>query len=405
VRSEETHPIHNWCDARHSRLPIRMRSWRRGRGVCTCQVMRPTSQRKQAGQHEAATRLASVIWEKTLTLRPFRDKRVLVATLATVLAATLLLATAVLGRGSRLDRPPEATDASAQAPRSPNTGSTPGASPGSTPNTSPSSTSNAPTTRRQGPITRIIQWMNEQAPLGGGAESTQEEAFLAMLEGNCAGALKLSERRSAGLDRIPEPSRTLYEAAASACLAGFERRPELWPRAEAAFDKIRTRTSRLDCQEQTVYRVLTSLIHLHRTEPNTQLVRRAGGGRGVLKCPRFTSITPDHGPPEGGYPIRLEGENLPRVVGVNFGPEHHLTSVSEDGRHVVIIAPPDRSSYGGAFVWPDGWPFDYAYSPEFIYDASDPGKQPSTTTSEPPTTTTKPPTTLPPRTGPPPSSS
>jgi IPT/TIG domain len=290
-----------------------------------------------------------------------------------------------VGRGDRLGQPQAAGESSSSSATA------------STETTEPTSeitepTSIAPTTRGHNPIPRVIQWINEVAPLGGGADGIQEEAFHAMLDGNCAQALKLSEITSSGRDRLGEPSRTLYEAAASACLAAFEPRPELWPRAEAAFRKLANRTSRLDCQEQTVYRLAKRLIDLHRAYPDTRLVRRASGKRGVLRCPRFTAITPNHGPPEGGYTIRLEGVNLPRVVGLNFGPEHHRTAVSQDGRHVVITVPPKQTPDVEVWIWPDGWPFGYAFNVAFYYDPPDTTRPPSATTKQGPTTTTKQPT-------------
>jgi hypothetical protein len=315
-----------------------------------------------------------------LTIRLFHDRRVLLATLGLALVASLVLVMAASGLGGRLDPPEAAADASTssvQAPEPTASGSSAKAS-----STTPTPTA----TQAQNRVTRIIQWLNEQAPLGGGASGPEDEAFGAMLYGDCAHALRLSERTSNKLDRLPERSRSLYEGAGSACLAAFKQRPELWPRAEAALGKTIKHAPRLDCQQQTVYRLLTRLVEVHRAEPNAQLVKRPAGKLGLLKCPRFLKITPGHGPAEGGYPIRLEGENLPRMVGVNFGLEHHIDAVSEDGRHVVITAPPSNPD-ALVYVWPDGWPWGDANSVEFYYD-------PSAPTSRPPTTTTRPPTTL-----------
>lgn len=306
---------------------------------------------------------------KALAIGPIHGKRALLTTLGLVLATTLVLVLVVSARGGRVDPSQAAADASTSSVQTPDA------------TTTPVSVPSASTTRQgQNPVTRVIQWLNDQAPLGGGADGPEDEAFGAMLEGDCENALRLSEVRSG--DRLPQRSRTLYEAAGSACLAAFERRPELWPRAEAALKKTLKNVSRLDCQQQTVYRLLARLVDLHRTHPNAQLVKEVRGKRGALVCPRFTRITPERGPAEGGFLIRLEGVNLPRVVGVNFGWEHHLTAVSEDGRHVVITAPagtPDDLR----FVWPDGWPWGNAHNVEFYYD-------PPGTTTRPSTTTTKP---------------
>jgi hypothetical protein len=226
--------------------------------------------------------------------------------------------------------------------------------------------------------------MNQQAPISGGADPPEEAAFLAMLEGDCAEVLSDS-------DDIGEPGRTLYKGAASACLAALEGRPELWPRAEAALAKTTRHVSMLACESKTVYMLLKRLVDAHRAEPHARLVKRSGP-RQVLKCPRFTSITPDHGPAEGGYTVRLEGQNLPRIVRLNLDVldgnydvkhQHHVTAVSQDGRHLVITVPPATNPDDRLFIWPDGaclWVPSARL--EFKYDP------PSTTTRRSTTSTT-----------------
>jgi hypothetical protein len=246
----------------------------------------------------------------------------------------------------------------------------------------PDAPGTAPTTRRPSGGLRIIQWIRDFGPLGGGADGPADEAFLAMIEGRCADALQLAVRPSEGA--IPEPGRTLYEGAGSACLAAFEHQPVLWPRAEAALERVAKQAARLDCEQQTVYRLLRKLVELHRADPTARLVKRVAGGHGTLACPRITKLTPDHGPVEGGYAIQVEGVNLPRVVRINWGFEHHLTAESTDGRHAVINAPPasgrDEEDLE-VWVWPDGWPWPTKYNAVFHYDRPSPTTTSSTTTT------------------------
>ena len=105
-----------------------------------------------------------------------------------------------------------------------------------------------------------------------------------MLNGDCTRTLTMT-------DELSEPGRTLYQGAASACLAAFEGRAELWLRAEAAFEKTRGQTSVLSCESRTVHKLLQRLVDAHRMEPQARLVKRSGGMR-TLRCPRFTRITP-----------------------------------------------------------------------------------------------------------------
>jgi hypothetical protein len=201
-----------------------------------------------------------------------------------------------------------------------------------------------------GLVMRVIRWINEQAPLGGGATGLADEAFAAMVAGDCRGVVRMIE---AAPGEVGEPVRSVYVGAASACLAAFEGRPELWPRAEAAAARVAGRASQLACEERAVHRLLGRLLQAHRADPDARLTRGPVGVRGVLACPRFTGITPGHGPAEGGYPVRISGEHLPRTVGVNFGPDHHVEAVAEDGELTVTVPRP-RLPVPPTGRWPSG---------------------------------------------------
>jgi hypothetical protein len=290
--------------------------------------------------------------------------------------ATLLLATAVSGRSSLLHRTRATTATSmspAQATATTTTSPTPGASPSSTPN--------APTTGRPSPVTRVIQWMNEHGPTGGGASGPVEDAYYLMMEGDCAGTLSIAERELSGLGRA------LYAGAGSACLAAFEGRAELWPRADAAFEKTTSHAARFDCENRAVYELLRRLVEAHRADPSARLVKRVVGKR-ALVCPYFTKITPNHGPEAGGYTVRIEGRNLPHVVSITWVNEypdtHHFDAVSQDGRHVEITVPPafhspDESPHG--YVSPDGARPWTGSGVEFTYDPPVTRTQPSSSTT------------------------
>jgi IPT/TIG domain len=209
--------------------------------------------------------------------------------------------------------------------------------------------------------------------MGGGASGPEEEAFTAIQEGNCGRALDMAEGRTPD-DPMPEPTRTLYEGAGAACLAAFPGRPDLWPRAGSALERLTGRTARLDCLQQAVHGLLERVVAAHRADPGATLEQRTTGPRGELACPRFTRLVPDHGPAAGGYEVRIQGRHLPREVGLVWG-EHYLTAVSEDGHSIVVTAPPAAPGEEGAFVVPDGWPYGPANNPSFRYDP------PATTTT------------------------
>jgi hypothetical protein len=315
-------------------------------------------------------------------MRPLRDRRILLITLPVALLATVVLLFVVgLGRGGRGELTRAASGASASSVGTPAASGTGSSSAG---------VGNGPSGKAS-PVSRVIQWLDEQAPLGGGASGPAEDAYYSLMDGHCAYVLRLSEDK--GDEGLSGPEGTLYKGAALACLAAFEGRAELWPRAKLAFEKAsRDRSVRI-CEDQAVYGLLQRLIDAHRMHPDARLVKRPGARR-ELVCPRLTKVTPDHGPAEGGYTVQLEGENLPKVVGVDFGfGNYYRKAVVEGGRHVVFTVPPmtkvvviDREAYvsvdgsHGIQNIDDGVVFTYD-PPVATTRASSTTTRPSTTTT------------------------
>jgi hypothetical protein len=309
--------------------------------------------------------------------RLFHDKRILLLVAGTVLVATVVFATAVRGRSQLLDRPPVAEDSTTSSAHAP----------GTTGATAP----DPPTTARPSPITRVIQWMNEHGPTSGGGWGPGDTAYYMLMEGDCAGVLRMAEGK--GDEPLSGRTGTLFGGAASACLAAFHGRAELWPRADVALERMARHAPTLDCEFRAVYELLKRLVEAHRAEPSARMVKQAVGRR-PLACPRFTKITPNHGPAEGGYTVRVEGENLPPVVGVNFleaGVNHHAKAELQDGRYVVVTVPRAVDPDIPASVRPDGArPWTEA-GVEFRYDppaATSGSTTTTTTTTRPPSTTT-----------------
>jgi hypothetical protein len=309
-------------------------------------------------------------------MQSLRFRRIFPVALAAVLLAAVALGVATAGGGGR----PGPGPASTPPPTSSN-------DPTSTGITDPPPTSAGPAPTRRPPLAaRVIQWITEQAPMGGGGSGLQEEAFDAIQEGDCRHALDLAEGRGPG-EQFSEPARTLYAGAAAACLAAFHGRPELWPRAEAALVWLAGRTARLDCLQQAVHRLLERLVAAHRAHPDARLERRTAGPRGALACAHFTRLVPEHGPAAGGFRVRIEGEHLPRKVGLLWG-EHHLWAVSQDGRSIVVTAPSAAPGEDEAAVVPDDWPDGPQGSPTFSYDPPATNKQTPTSPSSSTSSTT-----------------
>jgi hypothetical protein len=154
-----------------------------------------------------------------------------------------------------------------------------------------------------------------------------------------------------------------------------------------------------------VYPLLQRMLEAHRADPKMRLVKRSGSGPRVLRCPRFTRITPNHGPPAGGYQVRIEGQHLPPVVGVNISRDLRVEAARQDGQQVVITMPPTPPNLDPGelvSIWPDGAPiYALGAAVDFYYDppagtTSTASTSSSTTSPTQPATTTSSTTPAPP---------
>ena len=307
---------------------------------------------------------------------PRRRRAVLYVTCLIVVVLTAVIA--VWAGGSAEPNTPPAAEGGGpgagngpETGNDPETGNEPGAGSGENENTSG---------QPSGP--RVIAWIGELGPLGGaGPHHGRERAYPSLVQGECDQVLPI-------LHTIPEPSRSVYEGAASACLAAFHNQPQLWSRAQAALTTVGSQTSQ-DCFDKPVHQLLQSLVEVHRQDPGAQFVTRFGSGS-APPCPRVLELIPDHGPREGGYQIRLIGVSLPPMAGIHFG-ETYLTVNTNDGREAVITVPPadavgapvyEQDGYSYFSVWAEGWPIDLP-SASIIF-AYDPAEQTERTESAPP---------------------
>lgn len=194
--------------------------------------------------------------------------------------------------------------------------------------TTPATTGN----ENQPPGTKVIQWIIDFGPLGPkGVRTDDRRPFAALAAGDCERVLKRT-------GKLPEPTRSLYEGAASACLAAFHHQPDRWPRAYEALAVVRPHLPRLDCLDRAVYQLLDSMTELHRQYPDAVLTKDSDEQQGgKLSCPRIVRLVPDHGPRQGGYPVRVVGVNLPPTVGIHFG-DHYITVDTEHGMQAVVTA-------------------------------------------------------------------
>ena len=206
----------------------------------------------------------------------------------------------------------------------------------------------------------MIAWLSDLGPLGGGAGGPDDEngkPYFSLVYDDCEHVLDNV--------RSPEPTKSLYEGAASACLAAFHNRPDLWVRAEIALTALQSQTSNLDCPDMRVYQFLQSIVVAHRQDPDARFVKsKTENGE---NCPHLYDLDPKSGPPRGGYEVRLVGVNLPPRVGIHFGDRYLVIMTSSSTEAFIIVPPTDETSLPMIVdVQVDGWPFR-ATNPLFMY--------------------------------------
>lgn len=221
---------------------------------------------------------------------------------------------------------------------------------------------------------KVVEWILALG-VAGGADIPEETAVAMLAVGDCA--------RARDIARDPDiPLPPVYDAAAAACLAALDGRTDLWSYAESVASRpVPTR----DCLDRAVLTLLRRVVEIHREDPSAQLRPRPAQAGETLPCPRIVRLIPDHGSPEGGYPLRVVGEHLPPEVVIQFiqyvdGPvETLITARSVAGTEAVVTVPPrlpgaDRE----ATVIPDGWPMGPIGATAFLYDESVEQQAPST---------------------------
>jgi hypothetical protein len=199
----------------------------------------------------------------------------------------------------------------------------------------------------------IIDWIMRYAPSGGGTGGGMgdRDDFLAAMEAydeladaNCREALKYARTI------MSRRMRSLYSAAARACLALPQNRTDLWAAAQRNFDKLGAAPKLRDCHEVDVHRLTKRLLDRHRAAAVQLLSRNPDNTRAIASstCPRVAKATPDRGAASGGQPVTLTlaGENVPKRVNVYFG-DRKLSRVQVNADGTAVIKAPSRKAAGG----------------------------------------------------------
>jgi hypothetical protein len=203
--------------------------------------------------------------------------------------------------------------------------------------------------------------------VAGGPDLPEETVVALLARGDCAEAREVAGEAGG----VPLP--TIYDAAGAACLAAFHGRSDLWPYVESVAAQP---TSTRDCLDRAVADLLRRLVDIHREDPNVQLKPQPADDGATFRCPRIIRLIPEHGPPQGGYPLRIVGVHLPPVVVIHF--EQHIdleavdteiTARSINGTEAVITVPPQLpGAEREVAIYPDEWPYGPINTPFFVYD-------------------------------------
>lgn len=220
--------------------------------------------------------------------------------------------------------------------------------------------------------------------VAGGVDFPSESFVSLVADQNCADAQRVAKDKD-------QPLPSYYEAAAAACLAALNGSAELWTFASrGAAQALRPG----DCIDRAVVAYLRRLVHIHRQHPQAQLrpmPRQAGQ---TFPCPRLLTISPEHGPSEGGYPLRMTGVHLPTTVVIHFlqsdSRDVRIKARSTAGGTQTVITVPRRlpGAEDTVTVYPEGWPLAPFSTPLFTYDRAAATTPSSTNRSAGPSTTT-----------------
>jgi hypothetical protein len=155
--------------------------------------------------------------------------------------------------------------------------------------------------------------------------SKSSAAYRALARGDCVAALKSARKLSSR-------TRSLYRAAAQACIALRGSRPDLWDAAHRERSALAGGRKWTDCRDADVHLLLGSLLDRQRPPAASST------------CPRVVKVSPDRG--RANATLTFAGGDLPRRVTVKFGDRTlKPVRVSADGTAVVKV--PSRRDAGG----------------------------------------------------------
>lgn len=198
------------------------------------------------------------------------------------------------------------------------------------------------------PQVNVVAWILSLGP-GAPTGPPEYQAYQLLLDRDCGGLDAALADPGSDISTLAPEIRSLYGAAADACLAAFAGATDRWSAAQAALGGLQRPVS---CIDAAAYDLLAQLVAEHERNPAGQF-EAAGSGGIAPPCPMITALEPDRGPL--GIVVRITGANLDRVERVlieyDTGDLDDLQQpVLENGSLSVVIDARDEARFGCIYL-------------------------------------------------------
>lgn len=198
------------------------------------------------------------------------------------------------------------------------------------------------------PEVNVIAWILGLGP-GAPTGPPEYQAYQLLLDRDCGGLEAALADAGSDISTLAPEVRSLYGAAADACLAAFAGATDRWTAAQAVLGDLQRPVS---CIDAAAYDLLAQLVAEHDRNPAGRF-EAAGSGGIAPPCPIITALEPDRGPL--GTVVRIAGANLDRVERVlieydNGDLDDLQQPALENGTLAVTIDARDDARFGCIYL-------------------------------------------------------
>lgn len=198
------------------------------------------------------------------------------------------------------------------------------------------------------PDVNVVAWILSLGP-GAPTGPPEYQAYQLLLDRDCGGLQQALVDPDSDISTLAPEVRSLYSAAADACLAAFGGATDRWSTAEQALQGLQRPVS---CIDAATYDLVAQLVDQHNRNPGGQF-QEAGSGGIAPPCPTISALEPDRGPV--GTVVRVSGANLDRVERIlieydNGDLDDLQPPALDNGSLVVTINARDEARFGCIYL-------------------------------------------------------